>query len=151
MLAPFFTVLSPESNAPDAERMRAFSAIASAETWEPSRQLWSLAASGNVADIPRELRARGLDGRGVLPYLAPDSRAADALRSFVADSYPPPCWTCGPHVLLDWVAGRREAAQALGMNDLDSLLAADAQRLHAAFVRRDVSVPLYALGRLAAL
>jgi hypothetical protein len=37
------------------------------------------------------------------------------------------------------------------MNDLDALLAADAQRLHAAFVRRDVSVPLYALGRLAAL
>jgi hypothetical protein len=149
MLAPFFAALSPESDAPDAERERAFSAIAGAETWEPSRQLWSLAASGHTADIPRELRARGLDGRGVIPYVVPAAGAEDAFRSFVGDSYPPPCWTCGPHALLDWVAGRREAAQALGMNELDATLGEAAQRLHAAFVRRDVSVPLYALGRIA--
>jgi hypothetical protein len=149
MLAPFFAVLAPESDRPDAERTRAFAAIAEAETWEPSRQLWALATDGNTASIPRELRARGLDGRGVLPFLAPDAATADALRAFVADSYPSPCWTCGPHVLLDWVAGRREAAQALGMNDLDAVLAAAAQRLHAAFVRRDISVPLYVLGRVA--
>ncbi len=149
MLDPFLAVLSPRTNAPDAERQQAFARIASAETWEPSQKLWSLAARGDSAFIPAEMRARGLDGRGVIPYVGPDSSAPEAFRSFVASAYPPPCWTCGPHLLVDWVAGRREAAQALGMKELDASLAEVAARLHAAFVRRDVSVLLYALGRAA--
>jgi hypothetical protein len=146
MLSPFLTVLSPELKAAHAA---AFNEIEENETWAPSKRLWAFAARGHAADIPARLRNAKEDGRGVVAFVANEDGVLPELRSFVETGYPPPCWACGPHALVDWIAGRREAAQAAGATALDASLGVAARRLQALFLRRDIAVPLYALGRVA--
>jgi hypothetical protein len=124
----------------------AFETIAERRKGDPD---WYAAASRDGATLASALERNKHDGRDVLPYIATYMQSGKgSLQSFVARSYPPVCWTCGPHELLDHLTHRREAAQALGMTDLDAQLSGTAQRVLVEFLRRDIAVPLHVIARL---
>lgn len=142
-----YAVLRPYIDLMRSDDPAAFAALLQAHDRDPD---WTTASSRDGAELARALEEGHRDGRDVLPYVAGYMLSGqDALRSFVAGAYPPPCWTCGPHALLDHVSHRREAAQALGMTDLEARLGPTADRFVEAFLRRDVAVPLHVLARLA--
>jgi hypothetical protein len=143
-LNPYLDLLDTETRATDS----AFRTLIREESWPPTKELWALAEAGDGTGIFKQLVGQHGDGLAVLPFLGRFESLTRPLRPFVASSYPPPCWTCGPHVLLDWVAGRRAVAQGLGASDVDAALHPIAEKLRLAFVRRDISVPLYVLGRV---
>jgi hypothetical protein len=105
--------------------------------------------TGNGAGLAAQLRARGLDGRGVVEHVAlhiPQGR--DELKSWVRWSYPPPCTTCGLYPLHNYVASRRAAARAVGDDELAKDLGDVMSRLRPLLERRHIAVPLALLSEL---
>ena len=79
----------------------------------------------------------------MIPRAAPHvSRGQDALRAWVRERYPQPCWTCGITELAAHVGDRRLAARALGERELDEKLAPAARALLAAKLDPQVSAIL---------
>jgi hypothetical protein len=127
---------------------RGIEILANGDTRDVNRKLWDLLLAGDGSGLASRLRARGLDGRGVIEASGALARKSDELGKWLRGSYPTPCATCGVYPLVNHTASRRDAAVALGDAQLTTETRDIALRLRALLLRRDIAVPLAVLSEM---
>ncbi len=126
----------------------ALEALARRDSRELNRKLWDLALGDDGAGLATRLEERGLDGRGVVDFLAARPALAPELGRWVRYGYPMACTTCGIYPLANQIASRRDAARAVGAKDVTGETTAAARRLRALLLRRDIAIPLAVISEL---
>ena len=123
--------------------------LARRDTRDINQRLWALALADDGPELTHKLEERGLDGRGVVDYLAARPVLKGELSRWVRHGYPASCPTCGLYPLANHVASRRDAAVAAGAVDVITETTLTANRIRTLLLRRDIAVPLAAISELA--
>ncbi|MDB4998094.1 MAG: hypothetical protein JWM74_5526 [Myxococcaceae bacterium] len=127
---------------------RGIEILANGDTRDVNRKLWDLLLAEDADGLAARLRARGLDGRGVIEAAGGLAPKSNELGKWLRWSYPPACTTCGAYPLMNHTASRRDAAIALGDTEVTNESRDIALRLRALLLRRDIAIPLAVLSEM---
>ncbi len=140
--------LSPFLDARVNGERRGIEMLANGDTRDVNRKLWDLLLAEDAGGLASRLRARGLDGRGVIEAAGAIASKSDELGKWLRWSYPPACTTCGAYPLMNHTASRRDAAIALGDAEVTAETRDIALRLRGLLLRRDIAIPLAVLSEM---
>jgi hypothetical protein len=145
MLAPWIDVVEKGD-------VQAMKTVRGLETWPPHVALWTAAATLDGAQLVAALEKEHSDGRVILPFVGNHMQTeGEAVLRFVREKVPEPCFECGPHALMDALAGQREIAGGIGDTAMEDRAAQAMARVRSVFMRRDLAMLLFVLGRASSL
>jgi hypothetical protein len=116
--------------------------LAQRDQRDANRRLWDLVLAQDGAELVLRLEDKGVDGRGVVDFLAAQTPLHGELARWVRWNYAVACTTCGIYPLANQVASRRDAAAAAHATDVEAATAEIARRLRVFLLNRETAVVL---------